>query len=40
MVDKIIPIPRRKCGPVIGHLDQDSVIALNRMLSVMIGIAD
>ena len=40
MVDKIIPIPRRKCGPVIGHLDQGSVIALNRMLSVMIGIAD
>ena len=40
MVDKIIAMPRRKCGAVIGHLDQNAVIALNHMLSVTLGIAD
>jgi mRNA interferase MazF len=40
MVDKIIALPREKCGKAIGHIDQASLIALNHMLSVVIGIAD
>lgn len=40
MVDKIIAIPRRKCGAVIGRLDQDAVTALNHVLSVTLGLAD
>jgi mRNA interferase MazF len=40
MVDKITPILRAKCGAVIGALDPPALIALNHMLSVVIGIAD
>ncbi len=40
MVDKIIPVMRHKCGKVIGHLDEGSLIALNHMISVVVGIAD
>jgi mRNA interferase MazF len=40
MVDKIIAIPRDKCGMVIGRLDEGALIALNHMLSVVIGLAD
>jgi mRNA interferase MazF len=40
MVDKIIAYPREKCGIVIGSLDQATLIALNHMLAVMVGIAD
>ena len=40
MVDKIIAMPRGKCGKVIGRIDGGAMIALNHMLSVVIGIAD
>jgi mRNA interferase MazF len=40
MVDKIVALPRNKCSIPIGHLDEAGMIALNHMLSVMIGIAD
>ena len=40
MVDKIVAIARAKCGAVIGRLDEGSMLALNHMLSVMVGIAD
>ena len=40
MVDKILAMPREKCGKVIGRMEQISVVALNNMLSVMIGLAD
>ena len=40
MVDKIVAIARAKCGAVIGRLDESSILALNHMLSVMVGIAD
>ncbi|WP_348532417.1 hypothetical protein [Rhizobium sp. RU36D] len=40
MVDKIVAYPRAKCGPVIGHLSGANMLALNNMLSVMIGLAD
>jgi len=40
MVDKIVAMPREKCGAVIGRLDESGLIALNHMLSVVIGLAD
>lgn len=40
IIDKIIAYPRAKCGAVIGRLSQQDMLALNSMLSVMIGLAD
>ena len=40
MVDKILACPRARCGPVIGRLSAAEILALNTMLSVMIGLAD
>ena len=40
MIDKIVAIPRKKCGRVIGRLNESERIALNHMLAVVIGIAD
>ena len=40
MVDKIIPVMRQKCGKVIGRLDEGSLVALNHMISVVVGLAD
>jgi mRNA interferase MazF len=40
MVDKILAMPREKCGPVIGRIDQSTLITLNAMLAVVIGLAD
>ena len=40
MIDKIIAIPREKCGVVIGCLDEGALIALNHLLAVVVGIAD
>jgi mRNA interferase MazF len=40
MVDKILAIPRSKCGPVIGLIDSEAMGALNQMLLVTIGLAD
>src|ERR1700677_2123241 len=40
MVDKILALPREKCGRVIGRIDEGSRITLNHMLSVIVGIAD
>jgi mRNA interferase MazF len=40
MVDKILALPREKCGRVIGRIDESSRIILNHMLSVIVGIAD
>jgi mRNA interferase MazF len=40
MIDKIVAIPRKKCGTVIGRLNESERIALNHMLSVVVGIAD
>jgi mRNA interferase MazF len=40
MVDKIIAYPREKCGPVIGSIDRVTLLALNHMLALMVGIAD
>ena len=40
MVDKILAVPRSKCGPVIGSIGETALAALNQMLVVMIGLAD
>ena len=40
MIDKIIAIPREKCGAVIGSLDEGALITLNHMLAVVVGLAD
>ena len=40
MVDKIVAMPRAKCGPVIGNLERQEVITLNHILALVIGIAD
>lgn len=40
MVDKVLAYPRAKCGPVIGRLSPQDMLALNNMLLVMFGLAD
>ncbi len=40
MVDKIMAIRREKCSLPIGRLDETEVIVLNRMLALVVGIAD
>ena len=40
MVEKIMAIRRDKCGTVIGRLDEASFATLNRLLALMIGVAD
>jgi mRNA interferase MazF len=40
MVDKIIAMPRAKCGRTLRRIDDTARIALNHMLSVLIGLAD
>ena len=40
MADKIVSAKRSKCGPAIGRLPRDQMIALDRMLAVINGLAD
>lgn len=40
MVDKIVALPREKCGQSIGRIEETTRIALNAMLTVVIGVAD
>ncbi len=40
MVDKILAIPRTKCGSIVGRIDTESLLALDRSLSVVFGLAD
>lgn len=40
MVDKILAMPRDKCSPPIGKIDDTALLALNHMLAVVMGIAD
>ena len=40
MVDKIVAVRRDKCGGIIGRFDVANLVALNRMLSLVVGIAD
>ncbi len=40
MMDKIMAVRRDKCGPAIGRLDEATTLALNRLLALVIGLAD
>jgi mRNA interferase MazF len=40
MVDKIVTVKREKCGGAVGRLDQPTMLALNRTLALVLGIAD
>jgi mRNA interferase MazF len=40
MVDKVVALPRGKCGRTTGWLDDAALIVLNRMLSTVLGLAD
>jgi mRNA interferase MazF len=40
MIDKVPAYRRAKCGPAIGRLSPADMLALNKMLPVMIGLAD
>lgn len=40
MVEKILALPREKCGVVIGRLDTGALQSLNQMLSLVLGLAD
>ena len=39
MVDKPQSVTREKVGPVIGHLDDEMMMAVNRALAIFIGVA-
>lgn len=39
MVDKAQTVPREKIGSVIGNLEDETLIAINRALAVFLGIA-
>ena len=40
MIEKIMAVRREKCGAAIGQLDAATLVALNRMLALIIGVAD
>ena len=40
MIEKILAMPKHKIGQVIGRLSSDELVALNSMLSAVIGLAD
>lgn len=39
MVDKAMTVAREKLGPAFGHLDADTLVEIERSLSVFLGIA-
>lgn len=39
MVDKPQSVARTKIGPVIGRVDEDTLLAINRALAVFLGLA-
>lgn len=39
MIDKITTIPRKKAGPVFGHLEESHMISIQRLLLVFLGMA-
>ena len=40
MVDKIVAIPRAKIGAAIGRVPNETLVELDRLLAVAIGLAD
>lgn len=39
-IDKTMTVRKEKVGTVIGHLDDSTLLAINRALAVFVGIAD
>jgi mRNA interferase MazF len=39
MVDKVLTVPRAKVGRVIGRVQDESLVAVNRALAVFLGLA-
>jgi mRNA interferase MazF len=39
MVDKVQSVPRSRVGPVIGRIDEETLVAVSRALAVFIGVA-
>jgi mRNA interferase MazF len=39
MVDKPQSVPRSRLGPVFGHVDDETMLAVNRALAVFVGLA-
>ncbi|MBV8938890.1 MAG: type II toxin-antitoxin system PemK/MazF family toxin [Alphaproteobacteria bacterium] len=39
MIDKVIALHRKRIGPVIGALDEDTMLQLSRLLATFLGIA-
>lgn len=39
MVDKILTVPRERVGSAIGHLDDETLLRLNRTLAFVVGLA-
>jgi mRNA interferase MazF len=39
MVDKITTVPKSKIGTLLGRLDDENVLKLNRALAVFLGLA-
>jgi mRNA interferase MazF len=40
MIDKILAVPRAKCGGVIGRVDRESLKVLNQKLILIMGLSD
>ncbi len=40
MIEKTLAMPKHKIGQVIGRLSSDELVALNSMLSAVLGLAD
>ncbi|MSU51441.1 MAG: type II toxin-antitoxin system PemK/MazF family toxin [Opitutus sp.] len=40
MVDKILTVPRARIGSVIGRLDDETILRLNRTLAFVVGLAE
>ncbi len=38
MIDKALTVPREKVGQVIGHLNQQKITEINRMLAIFLGV--
>lgn len=40
MVDKIMAVRRDRCGAAFGRIDDAALLSLNRLLALIVGIAD
>jgi mRNA interferase MazF len=38
-IDRVMSPPRSKVGPTIGHLDEEELLSISRLLAVFLGVA-